>query len=361
MDNIFQNQTIVVTGASGSVGKELVRQLLSFRPAEIRLLDNNESALFLMNEQYQKDAIVTAYLGDVRDPQKVASVCRGSDTIFHSAAFKHVFFSEYNPFEAVQTNILGTKNVVEAALSNGVKCVIFTSSDKAVNPTSVMGTSKLMGERLVTAANVVNQNKHQRFSSVRFGNVIGSRGSVYHVFHDQIKKGGPVTVTDPGMTRFIMSLELAAQLVLKGAVLARGGEVMVTKMQVVSIMDLAQVMIDILAPHYGHDPERVEIKLIGAKPGEKMYEELLSFEEMSRSLELKDMFVVLPAFRSLYQDIDYVYAEATGQPLNRPYNSSEEPPITQEDIKKILFSYHLLPDELSPLAKQTEVVKACGC
>lgn len=361
MDNIFQNQIIVVTGASGSVGRELVRQLLPLCPSEIRLLDNNESELFLMNEIYKKSGIVNAYLGDVRDSQKVSSVCRGSDIIFHSAAFKHVFFSEYNPFEAVQTNILGTKNVVEAALSNGVKCVIFTSSDKAVNPTSVMGTSKLMGERLITAANIVNHNQYQRFSSVRFGNVIGSRGSVYQVFNDQIKKGGPVTVTDPGMTRFIMSMELAAQLVLKGAVLAQGGEVMVTKMQVISIMDLAQVMIETLAPYYDHDPDKVEIKLIGAKPGEKMYEELLSFEEMGRSLELKDMFVVLPAFRSLYRNIDYVYPEATGQPVTRPYNSCEESPISQEDIKKILFSYHLLPKDFLDLTGKIEVAAACPC
>jgi len=182
---------------------------------------------------------------------------------------------------------------------------------------------------------------------------------VYQVFHDQIKQGGPVTVTDPGMTRFIMSMELAAQLVLKSAVLAQGGEVMVTKMQVISIMDLAQVMIDILAPYYGHNPAEVEIRLIGAKPGEKMYEELLSFEEMGRSLELKDMFVVLPAFRSLYRNIDYFYPEGTGQPVTRPYNSSEEPPISTEDIKKILFSYHLLPKDCIDFTGKTEVTAAC--
>jgi FlaA1/EpsC-like NDP-sugar epimerase len=127
-------------------------------------------------------------------------------------------------------------------------------------------------------------------------------------------------------------------------VLARGGEVMVTKMQVVSIIELAQVMIEILAPHYDHDPDQVEIKLIGAKPGEKMYEELLSFEEMGRSIELKDMFVVLPAFRSLYQNIDYVYPEDTGQPVSRPYNSGDEVFISREEIKKFLFSHHLLPE-----------------
>lgn len=346
MDNIFRDQIIIVTGAAGSVGHKLVRQILPFRPAEIRLLENNESELFFMSELYQEHENVYSYLGDVRDFQKVISVCRGGDIIFHCAAFKHVFFSEYNPFEAVQTNILGTKNIVEAALNNSIKCVIFTSSDKAVNPTSVMGTSKLMGERLVTAANIVNRKNRQRFASVRFGNVIGSRGSVYQVFLDQIKRGGPVTVTDPGMTRFIMSLEQAARFVIEGAVLAQGGEVFVTKMQVISIMDLAEVMIDVLAPFYGRSPDEVEIKVIGAKPGEKMYEELLSYEETGRALELKDMFVVLPAFRAMYQDVDYKYPMATGRPVTQPYNSSQSPSISKKEIKKFLVNSHLLPPEL---------------
>lgn len=346
MDNIFRNQTIIVTGAAGSVGQKIVHQILPFMPAEIRLLENNEGELFFMSELYQEYNNVTAYLGDVRDFQKVTSVCRGGDIIFHCAAFKHVFFSEYNPFEAVQTNILGTKNIVEAALNNGIKCVIFTSSDKAVNPTSVMGTSKLMGERLVTAANIGKHGIRQRFASVRFGNVIGSRGSVYQVFLDQVKKGGPVTITNPDMTRFIMSLEQAARFVIEGAVLAMGGEVFVTKMQVISIMDLAEVMIDILAPFYSFRPSEVGIKVIGAKPGEKLYEELLSLEETGRTLELKDMFVVLPAFRAMYQNIDYNYPLATGQPVIQPYNSSQSPSISKEEIKKFLVTSHLLPPEL---------------
>ena len=349
MKSLFRDKIIIVTGASGSVGQEIVRQLIPLGPAEIRLLDNNESELFLMNEKYRSNNNVTAYLGDVRDPQKVTSVTRGSDIILHCAAFKHVFFSEYNPFEAVQTNIIGAKNIIEAAISSGTKLLVFTSSDKAVNPTSVMGTSKLMGEKLIAAANVVRQNQRQRFSSVRFGNVIGSRGSVYQVFLDQIKAGGPVTVTDPGMTRFIMSLERASQLVLKGAAIARGGEVMVTKMQVIRIMDLAAAMIELLAPHYGHNPGDIGIKLIGAKPGEKTYEELISQEEMGRSLDLKDMFVILPAFRAIYHEIDYSYAEATGQPVTQPYNSGQEPPMSKKEIKAFLIKHELLPPMSGPV------------
>lgn len=346
MEEIFRNRIVLITGAAGSVGQELIQQLLPLEPAELRLLDNNESELFLLSERYRSYPNVNAYLGDVRDAQKVAAVARGVDVILHCAAFKHVFFSEYNPFEAVQTNIIGVKNIIEAAIGNGNSTVIFTSSDKAVNPTSVMGTTKLMGERLITAANAVRRRPGQRFFSVRFGNVVGSRGSVFQVFTEQIRKGEPVTVTDPGMTRFIMSMDRAARLVLESASLARGGEVMVTKMRVISIMDLAQVMIDLLAPYFGHDPESIPIRIIGVKPGEKMYEELISQEEVGRCVELTDMFVVLPAFRSIYHDIDYSYPGMTGQPLTQPYNSSQEPPMSQEEIRAFLCASNLLPEEV---------------
>ncbi len=166
-------------------------------------------------------------------------------------------------------------------------------------------------------------------------------------------------MTDPGMTRFIMSLERAAQLVLQGALLAKGGEVMVTKMRVISIMDLAEVMIELLAPYYGYDPSAIAIKLIGAKPGEKMYEELISLEEMGRCVELADMYVVLPAYRSIYHDIDYTYSGATGRPLTKPYNSSQEAPMSKAEIKEFLFNHHLLPDDLAVVKTETRI-PACA-
>jgi FlaA1/EpsC-like NDP-sugar epimerase len=346
MDNVFRDKCIMVTGAAGSVGQELVRQLIALWPAEIRLLDNNESELFLMRERYRTQTNVTAYLGDVRDLPKISAVARGADMIFHCAALKHVYLSEYNPFEAVQTNILGVQNILQSAIDQRVERVIFTSSDKAVNPTNVMGTSKLMGERLISAANVVNKSQGQRFSSVRFGNVVGSRGSVLPIFMEQIKKGGPVTVTDPGMSRFIMSLERAAQLVLQGAVLARGGEVMVTKMRTLAIQELAQVMIELLAPYYGHNPAEVRIEIIGAKPGEKMYEELISQEEVNRTIELKEMYVVLPAFGAIYQNIIYNYPEESQNAIDCPYNSAKETPMNRAEIKDFLLTNGLLPAEI---------------
>ena len=194
-------------------------------------------------------------------------------------------------------------------MSNKVSRVIFTSSDKAVNPTNVMGTSKLMGERIITAANIVNNNGHQVFSSVRFGNVLGSRGSVVPIFAEQILGGEAVTITDAQMTRFVMTIQEAAKLVLEAAMLACGGEVLVTKMPVLRIIDLAKAMINLLAPETGLDPDKFPIRYIGAKPGEKLYEELMSQEEVSRTKELPNMFAILPAFRSFYQKIDYRYPD----------------------------------------------------
>jgi FlaA1/EpsC-like NDP-sugar epimerase len=348
MKEFFLGKVILITGAAGSVGQELVRQLLMYSPGEIRAVDNNETELFLLGEHYRHTQKLNAYLGDVRDGRKMENLCAGVDVIFHAAALKHVGLSEYNPFDAVQTNILGVKNIIQAAMCQRVKRVIFASSDKAVNPTNVMGTSKLMGERLITAANIVNANGHQIFSSVRFGNVIGSRGSVVTILGDQIRRGAPLTITDIEMTRFFMTLQEAAHLVIEACTLACGGEVFVTKMPVMRILDLAQGMIELLAPVHGFDPHDIEIQFIGARSGEKLYEELLSTEEMGRTVEFKKVFVILPALRSFYQNITYSYKDETSRPVHRPYISSQENPLTVEEIKNFLVNHRVLGDFLAP-------------
>lgn len=197
----------------------------------------------------------------------------------------------------------------------------------------------------MTAANIVNPNGRQVFSSVRFGNVLGSRGSVVPIFAEQIRRGQPVTVTDVHMTRFFMTLQEAARLVLEAAVLACGGEVLVTKMPVMRILDLAQAMIELLAPVYGHDPDDLEIRFIGARSGEKLYEELMSQEETGRAVELEKMFVILPAMRSFYQKIDYSYpGEVFPRVVPRAYVSSREQPLTVGQIKNYLRDHRVLPE-----------------
>jgi FlaA1/EpsC-like NDP-sugar epimerase len=321
----MRDKRVLITGVCGTVGRELLRQVVEQGPAEVIGLDNDESSLFFMMEEYRSMPHVRLYLGDIRDRENMIRKMVGIDVVLHAAALKHVILGEQSPRDVVQTNVLGTQNVIDAALTNDVERVLFTSSDKAVNPTNVMGTSKLMGERLMTAANSVRRGDRPVFASTRFGNVLGSRGSVIPVFERQIRDGGPVTLTEPSMTRFIMTLEEAVALVMRSVFLAKGGEVFVTKMPVVRIADLAAVMVEELAPRYGHSPDEVQITTVGSKAGEKVYEELINEEETRRSAEIGRYFVVLPAFESVYEDVDHDYPGMQEVGVKHPYNSSVEP------------------------------------
>jgi FlaA1/EpsC-like NDP-sugar epimerase len=344
--NFFNNKRILVTGCCGTVGAELCKQLLGnkYKIAELIGIDNNESEL-LYSEQRFSMRNARFILGDVRDRDQLSNVMDGIDIVFHCAGLKHVILCERSPVEAIQTNIWGVQNIIFAAIKNGVNKVIFTSSDKAVNPTNVMGTSKLMGERLMTAANSNFRGQGTIFASTRFGNVLGSRGSVIPIFHQQIRKGGPVTLTDPRMTRFIMSIEQSVNLVITSAEIARGGEVFVTKMPVIKIVDLANIMIKELSPRYGYNPENIRITEIGMKPGEKIYEELMSQEEIRRSIELHKYFVILPAFRGIYRDIEYDYPDIVKRKIDHPYISQEGPFMTVKELENFLNETRLLqPD-----------------
>lgn len=344
--NDFSEKRILVTGGCGTIGRELIRQLLEdYTVRELIAVDNNESELMFLEQRFSEVGNVSFFLADIRDPLKTHRIMRNIDIVFHTAAYKHVIHCERSPFEAVQTNILGVQNIILAALDNGVERVVFTSSDKAVNPTNVMGTSKLMGERLITAADSKRRSNRPIMSSTRFGNVIGSRGSVFPIFEEQIRRGGPVTITDPDMTRFVMSIQQAVKLVIDSAYVACGGEVFVTKMPVVAIKDLAAVMIDELAPRFGHRPENIKIKEIGVKPGEKMYEELLNEEEIRRTWELSKYFVILPAFRNAYYDNKYDYPDIVSKQVHKAYHSGNEPLMSREDLSTFLTANQLFTRE----------------
>lgn len=342
----FKGKRVLVTGSCGTVGQELVQQLLSeYNVAELIGLDNNESELFFVEQRFSDFSNSNFFLADVRDRDKLSRKLEGVDIVFHTAAFKHVLLCERSPYDTVQTNILGVQNLVHSACEADVKKVIFTSSDKAVNPTNVMGTSKLMGERLMTAAHSNQRGSGPIFASTRFGNVLGSRGSVIPIFREQIKKGGPITLTDASMTRFIMSIRQAVQLVIDSAALAQGGEVFVTKMPVIRIKDLAEVMIQELASLYGFAPETIQIKIIGSKPGEKLYEELMTGEETRRTVELTRYFAVRPAFSSLYKDVSYDYSDIVTSEVSNPYNSANEPVLSQAELCSFLYDNALLEGE----------------
>jgi FlaA1/EpsC-like NDP-sugar epimerase len=357
---LFTGARVLVAGAAGTVGHQLATQLSTFDVRELRLVDSNETELFFLADRYRSDQRVHAFLADVRSQERMHEVMRGIDYAFHAAALKHVILCERSPFDAVQTNILGVQHLITAAKAHQVKRVLFTSSDKAVNPTNVMGTSKLMGERLMTAANAVAQHEGDtKFASTRFGNVVGSRGSVIPVFVRQIEAGGPLTLTDPAMTRFVMTLPEAVRLVIESMAQMHGGEVFIPKMPALRIGDLAHEMIAVLAPRFGADAHTIAIEQIGARPGEKHYEELMNEEETRRSYELDGFFVVLPAFRNEYAHIKYEEVYHLGLPVREPYQSRTQTPMTPEQIRTYLLQPGVLQDALrASLLAQAPVVQA---
>jgi FlaA1/EpsC-like NDP-sugar epimerase len=294
LSSTFSGKRILVVGGTGSIGGALVRDLLKHNVAVIRVLSNDENGLFEMQQELGERPDLRFLLGDVRDRERLALALRDIDIVFHAAALKHVPISEYNPFEVVQTNVIGTQNLLEASVRGGVEKFVFISTDKAVNPVSTLGASKLLCEKLVLDAASYRGPKLTAFSCVRFGNVLGTRGSVTNTFLSQIMKGGPVTITREDMTRFVILPEEAVQLLLRTAETARGGEIFVMKMDGARIVDLAHAMIDELGPRYGFKPENIRIEQIGMRAGEKSYEELMTEEEAIRSFEFGKLYVIVP-------------------------------------------------------------------
>lgn len=292
LKKLFKNKVVLIAGGTGSIGSEIARKLLKYPVKQVRIFSRDEFKQFNLHLEFKKYPLgrVTFLIGDIRDRNRVHLAMEGVDIVFNAAAMKHVHLCESNPFEAVKTNVLGTQNMVEGARAANVERFVQISTDKAAMPVNVMGATKLLAEKISVTAEHYKGAHKTIFSAVRFGNVFGSRGSVAPLFFEQIKKGGPVTLTDPQMTRYMMSIPDAADLVLKAAVLSRGGELFILKMPVVKIEDLAMGMIEILAERFGHDSKKIKIKVVGKRPGEKLYEALLIEDETENVLENKEMF-----------------------------------------------------------------------
>ncbi len=334
-ENIFKNKKILVTGGAGSIGTCLVRELLKFNPEVIRILDIDESALFFAEHELDNAEKLRFLIGDVRDKDRLARAMEDIDLVFHLAALKHVKACEYDPFEAVKTNIIGAQNIIEAALKNNVEKVIFTSSDKAATPNNTMGATKLLAEKIFNSASFARGTARTAFSSVRFGNVMGSQGSVIPLFKIQIEKGGPITITNPNLTRYMMSLSEAVRLIIKCAVLTKkGGGTFIFKMPVVRVGDLAQILIEELAPKHGYKPADIKIKVIGLKPGESCSEELMSDEERRIAIDKKDLFII-PSYLAMHRN----GIEDMGDAIikdRKGYDSRYETPITKEEVRAML-------------------------
>jgi FlaA1/EpsC-like NDP-sugar epimerase len=273
-------KTVLVTGAGGSIGSEICRQICKFNPSKIVLVGHGENSIYLIDMElrnlYQKEIEIVPVIGDIQDRNRMFEIIEEHRpfVVYHAAAHKHVPLMEYNPREAVKNNVFGTKNVAEACDTFGVNTFVLISSDKAVNPPNVMGATKRFAEMIIQS---LAEHSHTKFVAVRFGNVLGSRGSVIPLFKKQIQAGGPVTVTHQDMTRYFMTIPEASRLVIQAGSLARGGEVFVLDMgEPVKIVDLAKNVIKLS----GYTIEEIGIHFTGLRPGEKMYEELLNENEV---------------------------------------------------------------------------------
>jgi FlaA1/EpsC-like NDP-sugar epimerase len=273
IESLLEGRTVMVTGAGGSIGSEICRQVLAFNPAKLLLVERNENALFLVERELQEVTAETQLvpsIADILDRERLGVVFseHRPDIVFHAAAHKHVPMMEHNPGEAIKNNILGTRMVAELADAYNAREFVMISTDKAVNPTSVMGSSKHLAERFV---HTFSEGSNTKFVVVRFGNVLGSNGSVVPIFSEQIRRGGPITVTHPDIERYFMTIPEASQLVLQAAAMGDGGEIFVLDMgESVKIVDLARDMIRLS----GLQPDDIEIVFTGLRPGEKLYEEL---------------------------------------------------------------------------------------
>ncbi len=327
----WEKQSILVTGGTGSFGKHFCKLMLEkYHPKVIRVYSRDELKQHEMRQEFGEDW-VRYFIGDVRDADRLERAMEGADIVVHAAALKQVPACEYNPLEAVKTNIHGAQNIIDAAIDTGVKKVIALSTDKAVSPVNLYGATKLCAEKIIIQGNAYSGPRGTRFGCVRYGNVIGSRGSVIPLFIEQ-KKGGKITITDKRMTRFWITLDQAVELVVKGLSHMQGGEIFVPKIPSMKIMDLAKA----IAP-------QCEIEVIGIRPGEKLHESLITQEEGRNTVACEGMYVIMP---------NYAWWERqnhkTGQKISEGFvytSDKNDEWLSVQDLKQIVGDSFLREEE----------------
>jgi len=334
MADIIENKTILITGGTGSFGNAAVSKMLTMNPRQIIVFSRDEKKQFDMGNKYN-DSRLKFIIGDVRDKEATDHAMKGVDMVFHAAALKQVPACEYNPFEAVKTNVHGAQNVINAAIDAGVKKVIALSTDKAVNPVNLYGATKLCSDKLFVQGNAYAGTQGTRFACVRYGNVIGSRGSVIPLFLQQ-KESGTITITDERMTRFWITLDHAVELVLQGFRYMEGGEIFVPNIPSMRIMDLAAA----IAPE-------CEVKHIGIREGEKLHEALTGEDEGRNTYKYKGMYVIMPS-HSWWQRKNYV--EAVKMPEGFVYTSdANEEWLTVDELRRIVFGETAIEKKDEPI------------
>ncbi len=330
----LDSKKILITGGAGSVGRNLAKNFLDNDAGTVRILDNDEPRLSKAKSQID-DSRARFLLGDIRDKDRLDRAMEDVDIVIHTAAMKHVDISEYNPFEAVKTNVVGLQNVVDCAIDNNVDDLVFTSSDKAVHPANTMGATKLVGEKLFSAGNAHKGDRDITFSSVRFGNVIDSSQSVVPLFKKQIREEGKIKLTSRKMTRFFLTFDQVSELIMGALEHANGGEIFLRKMEAIRIEDLAEAMIEIYAPEYGRDPEDVEIEIIGKRPGETFHEHIMTEKEAARAKENDDMYAI-PPDSSTSEMLNHTGIEGFKDTEKIVVSSENEEKLSQKEIKELI-------------------------
>ena len=341
--SLFQNKTLMITGGTGSFGNAVLNRFLATDIGEIRILSRDEKKQDDMRHEFQAKMPEVAekikfYIGDVRDIQSVRNAMHGVDYIFHAAALKQVPSCEFFPIEAVKTNVLGTENVLTAAIEAGVKNIVCLSTDKAAYPVNAMGTSKAMMEKVIVAKSRTVSPDKTKICCTRYGNVMCSRGSVIPLWIDQIKAGKPITITEPSMTRFIMSLEEAVDLVLFAFENGETGDILVQKAPACTIETLAKAVTGLFAPNH-------EIKVIGIRHGEKMYETLLTNEECAGAMDLGNFYRVPCDKRGLNYDKYFNDGDKARNHLTE-FNSNNTQLLDVEQVQQKLLSLAYIREEL---------------
>ena len=340
--NLFEGKTLMITGGTGSFGNAVLNRFLSSDIGEIRIFSRDEKKQDDMRHEFQVKMPeyaekISFYIGDVRDLQSVKNAMNGVNFIFHAAALKQVPSCEFFPIEAVKTNVLGTENVLTAAIDEGVESVVCLSTDKAAYPVNAMGTSKAMMEKVVTAkSRTTNKTK---ICCTRYGNVMCSRGSVIPLWIDQIRAGNPITITDGAMTRFIMSLEEAVDLVLFAFEKGNSGDILVQKAPACTIKTQAEAVCELF------NADKKNIKVIGIRHGEKMYETLLTNEECAHAIDLGNFYQVPCDRRGLNYDKYFIKGDAKRNTLTE-FNSNTTKLLNVQEVKKKLLELEYIRNEL---------------
>ena len=330
---MFEGKKILITGGTGSLGQALTKRLLSLKVDTVRIFSRNESKQISMESKFQDDRL-RFFIGDVRDYPRLTRALEDIDIVFHAAALKHVPIVEYNPFEAIKTNVIGSQNVIDACLHENIEKAICIGTDKAVSPLNTYGATKLLMEKLfVTASNYLKKDRHAtEFIAVRYGNVLGSSGSVVPKFIDLMQQKQKITITDEGMTRFSILMEEALDFILKASTRGKGSEIFIPKLKAYSIMDVKDALGEILGTP--------EVEIGGIRPGEKLHESLINHDEMKYAWEFDDMYMIINPL--IQNQVKTLYSNVKKLENMSAYSSDKVEKYSVEDMKKIIEKSGLL-------------------